>query len=186
VGGTVESLGKNLRALRKEEGLTLLQLGEKVGLSASYLSQVERGVTMPSLSRLTRIAEALGVEVRYFFEDDATSPCVVRASQGKKLKGGAGISVELLSAHPLGKNIQPYCVVLRPGAWREDTSVHPGEEGELTVTVGEEIFVLAAGDSIHYHRHQPHSWHNNGDKECVVLWTVSPPPSEASLRGGSA
>lgn len=188
----MENLGKNLRALRKEEGLTLLQLGEKVGLSASYLSQVERGVTMPSLSRLTSIAEALDVEVRHFFEDDVTSPCVVRANQGKKLKGTAGISVELLSAHPFGKSIQPHCVVLRPGAWREDTSAYPGEEcgfvlkGELTVTVGEEIFVLAVGDSIHYHRQQPHSWRNNGDQDCVVLWTVSPPLSAASLRGEPA
>jgi transcriptional regulator with XRE-family HTH domain len=192
VGGTVESLGKNLRALRKEEGLTLQQLGERVGLSASYLSQVERGVTLPSLSRLTSIAEALGVEVRVFFEDDATSPCVVRAHEGKKLRCGPGISVELLSAHPFGKNIQPHCLVLRPGAGREDSSVYPSEEcgfvlrGELTVTVGEETFVLAAGDSIHYHRHQPHSWRNNGDQECVVLWTVSPPLAEESLRGGSA
>jgi quercetin dioxygenase-like cupin family protein len=35
--------------------------------------------------------------------------------------------------------------------------------------------VLAAGDSIHYPRHEPHSWHNAGDRQCVVLWTVSPP-----------
>jgi transcriptional regulator with XRE-family HTH domain len=185
----MESLGKNLRALRKAEGLTLVQLGDQAGLSASYLSQVERGVTMPSLPRLTSIAQALGVELRVFFEDDVASPRIVRANQGRKLQCTDGISVELLSAHPTGKSIQPYCIAFRPGAGREHNSVYPGEEcgfvlkGELTVTVGEETYMLAAGDSIHYHRHEPHSWHNHGDEECVVLWTASPPVPEAELEG---
>ena len=184
----MESLGKKLRAMRSAQGLTLVQLGEVAGLSASYLSQVERGVTTPSLTRLTRIAEALGVEVRYFFEEDAAAPCVVRAEQGKQLKGAQGVGVELLSAEPFGKDIQPYRVICRPGAAREYTSAYPGEkcgfvlEGELTVTVGEETFVLAAGDSIHFEQHQPHSWRNHGEQECLVIWTVSPPLSEAELE----
>lgn len=184
----MESLGKNLRALRTAQELTLVQLGEKVGLSASYLSQVERGVTTPSLPRLTSIAETLGVDVRHFFENDAESPCIVRADQGKRLKGVTGVSVELLSAHPSGKSMQPYCVTCRPGTSRVFTSAHPGEKcgfilkGELTITVGEETFALAAGDSIHFNQHQPHSWHNNGDKECTVIWTVSPPLFEAEVE----
>lgn len=176
----MKSLGENLRALRKGQGLTLQQLGKKVSLSASYLSQVERGVTLPSLSRLTSIAQALGVELRDFFETNTTSPYIVRALQRTKLKGNAGISIDLLSVPLAGKIIQPYYVVLGPGAYGEDSSGHQGEEcgfvlqGELTVTIDEENFVLAAGDSIHYQGYQPHSWHNHGDQECVVLWTVSP------------
>jgi transcriptional regulator with XRE-family HTH domain len=186
----MNSLGESLRTLRKAQELTLAQLGEKAGLSASYLSQLERGVTMPSLPRLTSIAEALGVEVRYFFEKDADSPRIIEANQGKKLRGGPGINIELLSADPFGKAIQPYRIVCAPGASQEYRSAYPGEwcgfvlEGELTVTVGAETFVLAAGDSIHYHRHQPHSWRNDGTEQCVVIWTVSPPLSEASLKGG--
>jgi len=188
MGGAVETLGTNLKTLRTAQELTLAQLGERTGLSASYLSQVERGVTTPSLTRLTSIAEALGAEVRYFFEEATASPCVVRANQGKSLHGAPGITVELLSADPAGKNIQPYNLICRPGARREYSSVYPGEKcgfvlkGELTVTVGEETFVLAAGDSIHFDQHQPHSWHNNGDKESMVIWAVSPPLPETELE----
>jgi transcriptional regulator with XRE-family HTH domain len=188
----MESLGKKLRSLRKAEGLTLAQLGEKVGLSTSYLSQVERGVTMPSLARLTDIAQALGAQVRYFFENDAASPRVIRANEGRRLKGPPGIDVVLLSAHSLGMNVEPHYVVFHPGACREHTSVLHGEEcglvlrGELTVTVGEETFVLAAGDSIHYHRHQPCSWRNDGTEECVVIWSVSRPVPGAGPQGSSA
>jgi transcriptional regulator with XRE-family HTH domain len=184
----VQNFGKRIRALRNERGLTLVQLGQRVGLSASYLSQIERGVTMPSLTRLTTIAAALDVEVGYFFEDDVSAPCVVRSNQGKKLKSTADAMVELLSADLLDKKIQPYRMVCQPGA-SSGRSTHPGEEsgfvlkGRLTVTVGEETFVLEAGDSIHYQAFQPHSWRNEGDEECIAVWAVSPPISEAELGG---
>ncbi len=181
----MQRLGKRVKALRRERGLTLVQLGQRVSLSASYLSQIERGVTMPSLSRLTAIAEALGVGVGDFFEDDVSAPGLVRSNQGKKLKRESGIIVELLAADLPDRKLQPYCIVCPPGASSKGWStVHPGEEagfvlkGRLTVTVGEETFVLEAGDSIHYQTLQPHSWRNESDEECVVVWVASPPVSE--------
>ena len=183
----MQSLGKRLRVLRKEQGLTLAQLGQQVSLSASYLSQIERGVTMPSLSRLTTIARALHVEMGYFFEDDVSSPCVVKLNQGKRLRSTADTSVELLSADLSDKDIQPYRVVCQSDTSRDQLPTHPGEEfgfvlkGQLTVTVGEETFVLEAGDSIHYQALQPHSWRNEGDEVCVAIWAVSPPIPEAEL-----
>jgi transcriptional regulator with XRE-family HTH domain len=184
----VQDLGKRLRALRNEWGLTLVQLGQKVGLSASYLSQIERGVAMPSLSRLTTIASALDVEMGYFFEDDVPSPCVVRLNQGKRLDDTTDIIVELLSADPSGKEIQPYRAIYQPGASKDRPPTYPGEEfgfvlkGQLTVTVGTETFVLEAGDSIHYQTLQPRSWRNDGDEECIAIWAVSPPTSEAEFE----
>jgi len=185
----VQDLGKRLRVLRNERGLTLAQLGQQAGLSASYLSQIERGVTTPSLYRLTTIASALDVEMRYFFEDDSASPCVVRFGQGRQFSGTAGAVVELLSAALSDKKIQPYRMVCQPGASRNQPPVHPGEEfgfvlkGQLKITVGEETFVLEAGDSIHYQALQPHSWRNEGGEECIVLWAVSPPILESELEG---
>lgn len=188
----MQDLGKCLRALRNERGLTLVQLGQQVGLSASYLSQIERGITMPSLSKLTTIASALDVGMGYFFEDDISSPYPIRLNQGRKLKDTADTIVELLSADPSDKKIQPYRVVCQPGASRNQPSTHPGEEfgfvlkGQLMVTVGEETFVLKAGDSIHYQTLQPHSWRNEGDEECIVVWAASPPISEAELKREAA
>lgn len=183
----MHSLGKRLRELRKEVGLTLAQLGQRVGLSASYLSQIERSVTMPSLARLATIATALDVEVRDFFENDTSPHCVIRLSHGKKLRNTSGIIFESLSADPSDKQIQPYRVVFQPGASRDHSPTHPGEEfgfilkGRLTVTVGEEVFVLEAGDSIHYQMLQPYSWRNEGGEECIAIWAVSPPVPEAEL-----
>ncbi|MGA9347570.1 MAG: cupin domain-containing protein [Anaerolineae bacterium] len=56
-------------------------------------------------------------------------------------------------------------------------------QGQLTVTVGEETFVLKAGDSIHYEMLQPHSWRNEGDEEGIAIWAVSPPIPDGDLGG---
>jgi len=184
----VQNIGKRLKALRNERGLTLVQLGQRVGLSASYLSRIERSVATPSLSRLATIASVLDVEVGYFFENEVSSPCIVRLNRGRRLKNTAGAAVEFLSADPSDKQIQPYRVVCQPGASRDQPPTHPGEKfcfvlkGQLTVAVGEEIYVLEPGDSIHFQTLESHSWRNEGDEECVAIWAVSPPVSVAELE----
>jgi transcriptional regulator with XRE-family HTH domain len=62
-----KSIGERIKALRTERRLTLAGLGEKVTLSVSYLSQIERDKTTPSLSTLMDIAKVLNVGLRYFF-----------------------------------------------------------------------------------------------------------------------
>jgi len=51
----------NIRAIRKDRGLTIAQLAERIGVSTAHLSQVERGVKNVNNHLLTRIAEALRV-----------------------------------------------------------------------------------------------------------------------------
>jgi transcriptional regulator with XRE-family HTH domain len=53
-------LGRAIRALRREQGLTLVRLARSTGLSQPFLSQLELGRTRPSMRSLFRIAEALG------------------------------------------------------------------------------------------------------------------------------
>ena len=182
-------LGQRLRDLRKARGLTLAQLGQQVGFSASYLSQIERGTTMPSLPKLATLARALAVEVRDLFEEGGSPRCVFRANKYQVLNETDDMRMEMLSVDPLGKSMLAYRLVCQPGAACERSFAYPGEEcglvlqGRLTVTVGEETIVLEPGDSIHYQKHQPHSWRNEGDEECVVIWATSPPLKEDGLRG---
>ena len=62
-GGDTLALGRRVRHLRRERGLTLAELGEKVGLSASALSLIENGRREPRVTALTGLAEALGCDV---------------------------------------------------------------------------------------------------------------------------
>lgn len=68
-------LGEKLRDLRKERGLTLEALADAARLSKSYLWELEnRESQRPSAEKLTALADALGVGLAYFLEEDARAP----------------------------------------------------------------------------------------------------------------
>jgi transcriptional regulator with XRE-family HTH domain len=75
-GASVASrLGEKLRDLRKQQGLTLEKLAEAASLSKSYLWELEnRDSQRPSAEKLTALADALGVAVSYFIEEDVRTP----------------------------------------------------------------------------------------------------------------
>lgn len=62
---------RKIKNLRKEKKITLTELGEKTGYSASFLSQIERGINRPSLEALRKIADALNVTVAYLLANEA-------------------------------------------------------------------------------------------------------------------
>jgi transcriptional regulator with XRE-family HTH domain len=192
VEGESESVGRRLKALRTEQGITLAELGGMVGLSASYLSQIERNKAQPSLTTLSSVAGTLGVELRSFFEHSAPVWKVVRKGRGEEFADqNCEVAFELLSSEGVRGKFQPYRVTCRPGM-EIDTCAHPGEEfvfileGQLEVSVGEETFTLKEGDSIHYQGSQAHGWRNDLPKECVLIWALSPPfvPCGGSGQGG--
>ena len=178
--GETESLGRRLKALRTEQGITLAQLGDVVGLSASYLSQIERNKAKPSLSTLSSIAETLGVELRSFFEYPAPVWEVVRKGRGDGFgDGSTKVTFEILSSEAVKGRFEPYRVICWPDM-EIDAGPHSGEEfvfileAQLEVGVGEEVFILREGDSIHYQGGQPHTWRNASGRECTLIWALSP------------
>ncbi len=60
-------LGERIRELRKAKGLTQEQLAELVGVEPRHISRVEGGYNSPSIERLARIAEVLGVPIQELF-----------------------------------------------------------------------------------------------------------------------
>jgi transcriptional regulator with XRE-family HTH domain len=65
------NFGERLKRLRKARKLSLVELGEKSGLSFSHLSRYERGVTKPSADGLQRLSDALQVSVAALMDDEA-------------------------------------------------------------------------------------------------------------------
>ena len=63
-------IGYRIKDLRTRQRITLKQLARKTGLTTSFLSQLERDLTSPSINSLEKIAEAMGMKVGYFFEDE--------------------------------------------------------------------------------------------------------------------
>ena len=65
----VAELGRRLRSARHEADLTMKALGERVGISQAQISQIEAGLSTPSLTTLFRLSRALHMKISDLFED---------------------------------------------------------------------------------------------------------------------
>jgi transcriptional regulator with XRE-family HTH domain len=71
------TFGENLRAFRLTQGMTLAKMANQTGLSLSYLSDIERGRTSPSLKTIEKIASSFGARVLFSFVYDNVPPELV-------------------------------------------------------------------------------------------------------------
>jgi transcriptional regulator with XRE-family HTH domain len=80
-----KGVGQKIRRLRLKRSMALVELGRQVGLSASFLSQLENGRVVPTLKHLARIALVFKKELSYFFRDENEK--VFRVTRGKTVSG---------------------------------------------------------------------------------------------------
>jgi len=67
---TKENIGRRIKEARAKRGLTQEQLAERTDITIVYLSELERGVKLPSLTVFVNIAEALHVSTDSLLRDD--------------------------------------------------------------------------------------------------------------------
>lgn len=179
------ALGERIRELRKAQGRTLQNVADAVGISVSYLSQIERNVSRLPIAILKRIADHLGVHMNWFFPSGPQGPeeergVIVRAANRRNLTfTGLGITEELLSPNLAGP-LEMLISTIHPGADSEFYS-HDGAEaglvmrGTLQLWVDDRRFELVAGDSFAFPSTVAHRCANPGDVPVEVLWVITPP-----------
>lgn len=175
-------IGRQLRMLRTGRGLSLRALAAEADVSATLLSQIERGVTEPSLSTLRRLAGVFGESVAALF-DDQDRPAVWVSKPGSRstLAGPRGVvAYERLT--PSNGQLEVLRGVLVPGqVTSEELWGHPSLEcavvvdGVLTVDIGEESRDVAAGEAVTFDSRQPHRYRNASDDDVEFLISVTPP-----------
>ena len=177
-----EALGLRIKKSRKAKGLTLKDVEAAASLSATHISEIERGKTSPTTGALMRIAGALSVPVAFFLEERELGVVsrVAARDRVRESAGAAGNWVERLTTAVAGGRLQAVRLGLAPGESRHPSAhTHRGEEaalvvsGSLRVTLGEALFDLASGDAIHYRADTPHTVSNTGPDEAVLLWVSS-------------
>ncbi len=176
--------GRPLRRIREQRGLSLREASERSGLSISFLSALERGVSGASVATLQRLTAAYGTTLHELFgapADDA-SPRLVRAGERRALRlGNADVRIEELARG--SRQLEPQLFVLSPGATSDGAYAHEGEEflyllsGAVTVWVGDdERYVLdREGDALSFPSTLPHRWRNDASGESRLLWINTPP-----------
>lgn len=177
------NIGPKIREFRKERQLTIQELAQKAGLSASYISQVETEKVSPSIAALKKIGAVLEVRTVDFFADELIEdPMVLPPGLWTRvLLPGWDAEVKQM-VHIVGnKRMQPFHTTVPPGGGTHENYSHPGEEfgfvlsGTLTLKLGNEIHELKTGWAVYFSSLIPHSWENNGNEPCHLIWVVSPP-----------
>jgi transcriptional regulator with XRE-family HTH domain len=179
-------IGQEIRSLRKVKGLTLQALAARCGKSVGFLSQVERGVSRPTISALHDLADALDVQISWFFPQGETGRpadggVVVRRGLRRRLSFASGIADYLLSPDLKGP-LELLWSVMEAGADSgESPYTHRGDEagvvirGVLRLWVGEQVFELEDGDSFAFPSTTPHRYVNPSDQPTEIVWVVTPP-----------
>jgi len=179
-----DSLGADVRSIRKSRGLTLIELSEKLDRSVGWMSQVERDISQPSIGELRAISKVLGVPISIFFgqvEAEASElGYVVRKDTRRKIGAGTDGLVEELLSPDLTDDFEVVHSVFKSGAVLKQFITRPTQEvgyiisGHLTVWIGDQKFDLSAGDSFRI-RGEAHRWENRHDENAVVIWVIAPP-----------
>lgn len=182
-GNTVSDIGRRVKERREALNLTLRELGQRTGFSASFISQLERGQCSISITSLDKIAKQLGVEIAYFFPQKTfpnTGRVVTRKHERPRmLVEGSTLSFEALSGDFPGRILDVFLVRLQPGEIQDGTYRHGGEEfgyvlcGPLVMEVDGEVFELQTDDTVHFPSTLPHMWQNRSNHEVRAIWVIT-------------
>jgi len=176
-------LGPRIRSLRQARKVTLRELAERAGVTESFLSQVEREVTSPSIASVQRIARALDLAIAELFVEEAPLGRVVRREERRRIAyPGLGAVDEFLTSGLDGR-LQVILSTIEPGGGTGDEPyAHDSDEevvivleGRLELWVGDERHTLEAGDSVTYSSRLKHGNRNIGETTAVVLFCLTPP-----------
>lgn len=179
-------VGGEIQGLRKARKMTLAQLALQSGVSIGHLSQIERGISTPSIKALHGISRALGVNISWFFSPADPGPpeereFIVRSHNRRQIRFDAGVADYLLTPS-LKSELELLLTTLAPGATSgTEPYAHAGEEagivmaGELELWVDGNRFKLKQGDSFAFKSTQPHRYRNPGSVDAVVIWSITPP-----------
>lgn len=178
-------IGKKLKTIRLERGYTIQDLGLQAGVSSNMISRIERGLTIPSVEILVRLAEAFNKSIDFFIEEVETTHEVIFSRPGKRkatvYEDGNKMHTESFTSGLRDPQFSSFfCTVPVGGCSGEQEMHHPGDEliyllsGLLRVEISAETYLLQEGDSLSFKSHLPHRWENVGEKEAQVIWTLSP------------
>ncbi|SCZ66526.1 transcriptional regulator, XRE family with cupin sensor [Epibacterium ulvae] len=179
-----DTLGADIRSLRKARGLTLAELAERLQRSVGWLSQVERDLSEPSISDLRQLAACLDVPVSMLFAHSAAPAeevgYIVRAGARRPLgSGDEGLIEELLSPD-LTDDFEMVHSTFRPHARITEWIKRPTQEvgyvlsGQLDLEIGDRAFSVGVGDSFRI-RGEAYRWANPHEERAVVIWVIAPP-----------
>jgi len=179
------SVARTIKNLRKKKAYSLNKLSELSGLSKGYLSKIENGINVPTITTMARIATALEVDVTYFFLKQGESVqnrkmVAVRKGERKEINIKIPESVVRkrwpLASRKYDRHMDPY--IIEVPVESTNTYQFEGDEfyyllaGKIELTYGGERYVFEEGDSVYLDCNIPYSGRSLGPEPAKVLVVV--------------
>lgn len=183
---------KYLKDLRLEKGYTLAKLASETGYSASYISQIEKGLKVPSIATLRKFCEFLNVPLIYFFMDDVTETgidndsfphgyeVIYKTDRKNIVLSELATKCEMITPQEYkfkhGNHLNGIIYTVSSGKWcSEKLIAHSTDEvtyilkGLLRAQINDKICYLEEGDSIYITALTLHNFQNCGMDDLVML-----------------
>jgi transcriptional regulator with XRE-family HTH domain len=183
-GGADQGIGARIHFLRRQRNMTLEELSAASKLTKSFVSKIERGLSVPSISTAMRIAESFGLTVSQLLGEDgyADAVSVVRKDKRRSFMrpgSSSGYNYQMIADSKRYKRMEPY--IMRPPLQFQDKRLfrHVGEElmfvlsGNVEVQVSGKSIRLGEGDTLYFDSHLPHRSRSLGDKYAEVLVVIT-------------
>ena len=179
----VQRLGAYIKAKRIELGLSLRDLAAATGLSATFLSNFERGVANPTLESLRKVSNALNTPILYLTNGPQEANPVVRHDHRRHLNLLNGhIRYEILTPTLTKKMVLFEArIVSEQGNIVVGPLSQPTEEcllmlsGQINISISGQNYELEAGDSIYFEGTNLESIIAVGDSEARYISAITPP-----------
>jgi transcriptional regulator with XRE-family HTH domain len=177
--GAGAALAREIRSARNARRLTLAGLAARVGLDKGYLSKVERGLKVPSIATVLKIAQALDIPVSQLF-GESVDPNIIHISRGALRQGsvsedGLGYRMEALTTGKSRDGLEGF-LLFPPEEFLDDLRAeHNGEEllyvisGEVEIRFADRIVALGVSDAVQFPGHLQHQLRRTSPQASVLV-----------------
>ena len=174
------NLGKKIKEMRNQLGLTQEELADRCELTKGYISQLENNLNSPSIATLTDILAALGSNLSAFFQEERDEKVVFSKNEFIE-KDSDGVLLNWLIPNAQKNMMEPVLVELGEGVETPLDVPHEGEEfgyvldGKIAISLGNKHHICKKGEAFYYAASKPHSIINKGKNKARFLWISTPP-----------
>ena len=174
------NIGKKIKQMRNQKGLTQEELADRCELTKGYISQLENDLNSPSIATLTDILAALGSNLSEFFMEEREEKVVFTKEEFIE-KDSEGVLFKWLIPNAQKNMMEPVLVELAEDSTTSGDIPHEGEEfgfvleGKIKILLGNTHHKCKKGEAFYYIANKPHSIINAGKGKAKFLWISTPP-----------